>query len=320
MPTTLVNRKMSPALRARVEAAVSGRAGSRRAPERFRATMRLLFVLTVLATVVVTFSRNRVAARELERRRAAVLAELAVENASLDARQRGAVERDEVVLHDLAGMYPGDVRALDLRAPGALAKPIVYVHGPVDAFGVGASIDRAAAASVDDTFVRCLLDPPRSRSERDVLAKVRAVYGASSAMRDVHRLADAYVALGILQPAFTDRVRDADARELLRLEHRIERAHLGEAKKALAAPLLLAVLDEPGDSRVAADLDGERPHDVRVELYDTVQGKTLLRARRTVDPNKWSAASRIDFSTGLDQCALAWDLREGATARDPSTP
>ena len=312
MPTFVANKKMSPDLRERVEEAVRGRKGTRRAPARFRAILRLVFVLTVIATIVLTLGHNRVASRELERRRASVLSFLGAENASIDERQRTSVDRDEVVLHDLAGMYPGDVRAIDLRAPAALARPIVWVRGPIEAFGVGASIDKSAAASVDDTFVRCLLDPPASRKERDVLAKVRAAYGATPVGRDVHRLADAYNALRVLQPAFADRVRGADGRELSVLERQVQRARLDDTKKALTAPLLLAVLDERGDTRVAADLDGERPHDVRVELYDTAAGTTLLRARARVDPGAWSAASRVDFSSGLDACALAYDLRQGS--------
>ena len=266
-------------------------------------------MLSVIATIVWTFARSRFAGRELERRRAALLGTLRREDGTLDERMRGAVERDEIVLRHFAGTYPGDLTAVDLHASNALARSIVYVHGPIEAFAFGAPIDKAAAASFDDTFVRCLLDPPKSRSERDVLAKVRDAYGTNAGAQGVHRLADAYTALRVLAPGFEEHVRAADEREILAMERQLERAHLDDAKKALDAPLLLAVMDEPGDGRVPADLDGERPHDVRVLLYDTVKSQPIVRARKRVDPSRWSASARVDFSSGLDACALAYDLR-----------
>ena len=314
MSTFLANRKMTPALRARVETSVSGRKGTRRAPARFRALLRLLFVLSVIGTFVGTCAHNRLAGQELERRRGAILDELHAENAKLDDTKRHSVERFETVLHELASSYAGDVDAIDLHAPDALAKPLVWVRGPVESFAVGASIEKSAASSADDTFVRCLLDPPASKKERDVTAKVRAAYAANAPLHDVYRLAEAESALRVLQPAFEDRVRAADERELGRIEKQLAIVRLPEATKALAAPLFLAILDEPGDGKVAADLDGERPHDVRIELYDARASKILFRARKHVDPSAWSAAGRVDFSGGLDSCALALELR------NPSTP
>lgn len=309
MPTFVANRKMSPALRARVEASVRGKRAARRTPARLRALLRLVFVVTAIAVLVLALGHDRAARRALELRRAALLDELRAANASTSAAERASFSRGEAALRALAGPYPGDVRAIDLAAPGVLERPLFYVRGPVAAFGAGASLAHGAAASVDDTFVRCLRDPPASRAEGDVLVKVRAAYGATSPPRDVYRLALAENALRVLAPAFSERVRAAGDAELASLEQHVARARLADAKKALAAPLLLAVLDEPGDARVPADLDGERPHDVRVELYDAAAGTTLLRARVRVDPGAWSARARAEFASGLDACALAWDLR-----------
>jgi hypothetical protein len=305
MPTLLANPKMDPALRERVEASVGG---ARSKPARFRAIIRITFALTVVFTVVATFVSNRLASREFERRRAKLLADLSAQSASLDAAQRGAIARDEALLRKLAGPYPGDVPASDLAH--ALGRPLVYVRGPLDQFAPGASIDKTAAASAEDAFVRCLVEPPRSRSERDVRKKALFAYTATAPIPNVHRLARAYAADQILSPAFEARVRSVrGGRALAVLEHEVERAHLEEGKKALGAPLLLAVMDEPGDAHAVADLDGERAHTVRVELVEVATSKVLLRARKHVDPSEWSAASRADLSSGLDACALAFDLR-----------
>ncbi|HEY1959698.1 MAG TPA: hypothetical protein VGH28_29010 [Polyangiaceae bacterium] len=308
MATLLTNRRMAPELRERVERSVAGRTTSHTKPARFRAILRFLFLISVIATIVWTFSHNRVAARELERRRSALLSELRTHGGSLDVRARGAIAEDEKFLHDLAGPYEGDVAAFDFQAPGALAQRIVYVRGPIEAFTSGASIQNAAGASLDEAFVRCLLDPPRSRKERDVLSKARAVYAATAPLPNVYRLYDAYAAHVFLQPAFEARVRAADEHELTTFEKRVERARLGQTKSALAAQLLVAVLDEPGDLKVPADLDGERPHDVRVAIVDLAGSKVLFRARRHVDPSGWSEKSRVEFASAMDSCALAYDL------------
>ena len=308
MASLLTNRRMAPALRERIERSVSGRTSARTKPARFRAILRLLFLISVIATVVWTFARNRVAARELERRRSALLARLQEQSASLDARQRNAVATDETFLHELAAPYPGDLTSFDFRAPGALAQRIVYVRGPVEAFAQGASIQNAAAASLDEAFVRCLLDPPRSRKERDILVKVRDAYAGDKPLPNTNRLIDAYIAHVFLQPAFEPRVRAADEHDFDTLEKRVDGARLGETKAALAAQLLLAVMDEPGDPKVPADLDGERPHDVRVALVDLAGSKVLFRARKHVDPSAWSEKSRAEYASAMDSCALAYDL------------
>jgi hypothetical protein len=70
-------------------------------------------------------------------------------------------------------------------------------------------------------------------------------------------------------------------------------------------------VDEPADGTGPADLDGERAHFVRVGLFDLTKSSVLLRARRRVDPGAWSNAARAEYSSGLDACALAFDLHEG---------
>jgi len=156
--------------------------------------------------------------------------------------------------------------------------------------------------------VRCLVDPPRSRKERDILVKVRDAYAGDKPLPNTNRLIDAYIAHVFLQPAFEARVRAADEHDFDALEKRVDGARLGETKAALAAQLLLAVMDEPGDPKVPADLDGERPHDVRVALVDLAGSKVLFRARKHVDPSEWSEKSRAEYASAMDSCALAYDL------------
>jgi hypothetical protein len=66
--------------------------------------------------------------------------------------------------------------------------------------------------------------------------------------------------------------------------------------------------DEPGP----ADLDGERPHHVRVGLFDLKSSAVVLRARKRVDPNWLAAATRSTYASAVDGCDLALDVRSAA--------
>jgi hypothetical protein len=69
------------------------------------------------------------------------------------------------------------------------------------------------------------------------------------------------------------------------------------------------VVDEPGDAKAAAELDGERPHAVRVIVTDLASDQLQLRFRHDVDPSWLSAGARAEYASGIDSCALALDLR-----------
>ena len=58
------------------------------------------------------------------------------------------------------------------------------------------------------------------------------------------------------------------------------------------------------------ELDGERPHDVRIGLVDLTSAKMLLRLRKRVDPTWISMNARAQYASGLDACALAMDVHE----------
>ena len=114
-----------------------------------------------------------------------------------------------------SGPYDGDLVADELRHPGALAallsRPAVYVRGPLDAFHSSTVILAAAAASLKDPLLVCLIEPPSSRAEKVLFEKVRAAYsrGAEQHTPNVLRLYEAEVGLPFLLPPWADKVREA---------------------------------------------------------------------------------------------------------------
>ncbi len=327
MPTLLTTPKMSPALAARVEASVAGRRGGERSARgsapRLKSIVRAFVALAlagIVVTVVVTIRQEKAA---FARDRAAAVAAVQKETAGLTGADFGAAARMEAWAARLAGAYEGDVALPELRAPGALgaelARPAVYLRGPLDELGSVPGVRRAAAASLKDAFLVCLVDPPAARTEKALLPKVRVAYGTVAAVEqrtpNFRRLYDAQVGLPLLSPSFAARVEAAaDPRELAGLKGELDRAPLARARHALHAEVLLVVLDEPAPPGGLTELDGERAHDVRVALVDLAGERVLLRARRRVDPSPWSQNARTDFASGLDACALALDVRAFADA------
>ncbi len=327
MPTLLVTSKMSPALAARVEASVSGRRGRpsthRFTTPRLMSIVRLVIVLTVVSVVVAVVMVRRGEQQAFERDRASLLAAVQKERAQLTAADDGAVARIEAWLPRAGGAFEGDLVVPELRAPGALGalvmRPIVYVRGPLEDFGSIERSRRAAAASLKDALVVCLADPPAARTEKALLPKVRAAYGSVASVEtrtpNVRRLHEAEVGMPLLSPPWSARVVAAkEPKELAALRTELERAPLARARQAARAEVLLVAVDEPGTPGGLTELDGERAHDVRVALIDLAAGKVLLRMRRRVDPTPWSQTSRTEFASGLDACALAFDVRAAAEA------
>jgi hypothetical protein len=321
--TLLVTDKMSPALRARIEASVRGRQSTpgRRGKPFALAMLRMTLVLTfVLAIGSFAMARRRASA-ELEADRARLLDRFRKEASGLTAEQRGIGERIQGLLEQAAGPYPGDAITPELRAvglAGTLARPTVYVRGPLQSFTRLSGIRESASGSFGDAFVLCLLDPPSARTERQLLGRARSAFaGAGRVERvapHVARLYHALAGLPYLSPTWEERVKTAQkARELGLLQRDFERAPLEGARAAARAELLLYAMDEPGDRSVPAELDGERPHHVRVGLVDLASKKQLLALRRKVDPSWLSPASRAEYATGIDACSLALDVREEVT-------
>ncbi len=330
MPTFLTTSKMSPALAARIEASVTGRklqpADAHRAPRtssvrmrRFVSIARLVLVLTVAFAIYNFIVFRRESQRALVQARASLLESVRVQRESISAEDTQAVPRIETWLTQLSGPYEGDLVDAELRGPGklaeTLARPMVYVRGAVDALVSPQAVAAAARASTKDAVVVCLVDPPATRTEPALLDKVRIAYAGGrnveSRTTNVRPLNDAIMGLPFLQPEWAERVQASeDARELARLRADFERAPIEHAKQAARSTLLLAVIDEPGDGAGPTELDGERPHAVRVALVDLPSAKVLLRARHVVDPGWITPARKATYAVGLDSCALALDVRE----------
>jgi len=322
MATFLVTPRMNPALAARIDASVRGR---RKRPGASGIGPLLIGVARVVAVVaVVGLAFAIVATRhqrhdDIERARALLMGEARTRAAALTPWDEQCIPRAESSLERFWGSYEGDFVAPELRAPGALetilARPTLYVRGPVAAFSTAAGIAAAAAAAGKDPFVACLGSPPPSRVEKTVLGKVRAAYAGGptfeQATANVRLLGEAEVGLPFLRPEWFLRARNAEEQgDLDDLRRAFDKAPIDRAIQAAKSTLLLALLDEPGEGAGVTELDGERPHDVRVGLVDLTTSTILLRLRKHVDPSWIGVTSRAQYASGLDSCLLAMDVRD----------
>ncbi len=327
MPTLLVTKKMSPELAARVKASVEGRGtapGAKVAP-RTRSMLRMSAFLIIGGCCLLLALSLRDFRRETASQRQALLAEVQRESRDLTPEQLEMPERLHPWLLRLSGLYLGDTVAEELRLPGAfeatLTRPLVYIRGPLADFGSSATVRESAQSSFVDAFVVCLLAPPKTRKEKELRAKARASVIAESEelkrTRHVLRLNDALLGVQFLDGRYEDTVAHAKSpEELAQLRQNWQRLPLSAAKRAVKTPLVLAVMDEPGNKATPAELDGERAHDVRVALVDVSTRKLLLLVRRRVDPSGLSAASRAEFARGVNSCALALDVHEAVKRKD----
>jgi hypothetical protein len=330
VPTFLTTPRMSAALRARVERAVSPRARARHQAratglgglftrrERVGAGLRLPLAALVLVALLVGVMQH-LEKREIEEQRAAVLTALSLRGRDLPEGHEAFLATIAQRAAEVAGdPYGGDVVAPELTLPGELdawlARPAVYLRGATPELRDPQKLAEVAATSIKDAFLLCLVEPPRTRAERDVLAKVRGVYFGGAAVdgetANVRRLVEAQVGLTVLGPAFEAEARAADAlAPLKKLAKDLEAAPIEAARDAANAELLIVVADEidapdaaikpaPG-SEPLAYIAQEHPHDARVALVDLTSGKVLLRVRRRVD-----ASARGGRATALDRIAI----------------
>jgi hypothetical protein len=199
---------------------------------------------------------------------------------------------------------PADLVDPDLRAPGALdawlRRPAVYVHAAAAELRDPSKLDEAVRGSDKDPFLVCLLSPPASSSERDLLAKVRGVYFGGAKVDDetgnVRRLAEARLGLAAIGPAFEGAVRAAEELAALKkLRRELESAPLDRAKKATGAEVLIVVADEP-------------KREARVTLVDLAAKKVALRVRRKLEEQGKSPMAALHREQ-LEGCALAAAVR-----------
>lgn len=324
MPTLLVTKRMSPALAARVRAAVSGhRTGAaRRAP--LKALLRFLTFVFVLASVASVLNFRRQQALERESRRAALLQTVTIEAGKLSRKDRELPRSIAATIAlETAPLYAGDMVAEDLRSvpsfDEALSHPIVYLRGPLESLAQPARLAELAAGSAKDAFVLCLLAPPDTRTEKALRAKASTAAAQGKGMQaiaHVERLAPLLQVLPLLERDWADRARATESIPALqKLQNLLEAAPFAAGIRTAKARQLLLVADETLTATGPTELDGERTHPVRVVLTDLNDGEARLRYRRTVDPSWLSEATRAQFASGADSCALALDIRKAATSQ-----
>ena len=324
MPTFLVTSKMSPELRARVQASVQGRraAPGARLKARSISLLRVSAVTVVVVLVWTAVALRARAAERLEAQRRLLIERVERESLGLTERDRRVVERVTTWLQAASGSYPGDSVDESLRANGslasALARPSIYVRAPLGSLADAESLSRAASVSFNDALVLCLIDPPAARTEKALLSRARSAFAGGERARaaaHVERLSDALFGLPFLSREWLERVRAAETSFALeRLDEHFSRAPLAGAKRAAKAELLVFAIDEPGEAGGPTELDGERPHQVRVGVVDLGADKLLLRLRRKVDPSWISSSARAEFASGIDSCGLALDVHAAVSA------
>jgi hypothetical protein len=327
VPTLLVTSKMSQALAARVQTAVSGR-DARGRP--LKALLRFLTVSFVIVSAVGVVHFRRQRAQRLETERAELLSTLEQAGKSLDRSDRELPQRVATAIAlQSTPSYLGDqlpeAPLRDAELTDVLALPTLYVRGPLDALARPDRLSEIAAGSSKDAFLLCLLAPPEARTEKALRLKASAAAAQSKstlqASAHVERLAPLLQALPILGRPWADRVRGTETSEAVeKLAKLVAAAPLTAAVRAAKARQLLLVLDETAAATGPTELDGERAHPVRVVLVDLVSGESRLRFRGKVDPAWVSDQARATYASGIDSCALALDFRHAVSAGDRAKP
>ncbi len=327
MGTFLTNSKMSPELRARIETSLrGGRSASRsRLTPSLRTALRLVAVLVVVGSVVALLLDWRRSRRELQNAKAALIDEVEQARSGLDPPDKPLWSSAQAWLAEASGTTQRDYVDPPLNNPVTLAalleQPAVYVRGSISGFATVSGFERAAADSGKDSFLACLLQPPASRSEKDLLPKVEAAYrGGAASNREtprVHRLHDAIVAQPFIEDAWLDQVRNAGSvPEVNDLRKSLEQAQLERSGQAVQAKILIYLLDEPKEPGTASELDGASDHFVRFGIVDFNASQVALRLRRRIDPSWISKAKRVYLARGLNACRLAFDVRQELEAGD----
>lgn len=320
MGTFLVTPRMDPALRARVERAVSRGARARfamkelgmaHAPFRERGGMRgarLFPVVVALLVAVLAGAGVLHDRRAMEADRRALLAALGARRAALPTGLDRLLAADRLLA--VSAVDLPDHVAPALRGPGALdaalRRPALYVHGVAAELRDPLKIDVAARTSTKDAFLVCLLQPPPSPAEKDMLPRVRGVYFGGAKVdtetASVRRLAEARLALAALRPAFEETARGTTDRGVLRVLRRdLDAVPVEQARRAALAELLLIVADDPADP-------AQPTREARVTMVDLGSGEVLLRLRRRPADQGTSSMASL-HRADLEGCDLALGVR-----------
>ena len=319
MATFLTTSKMDPALAARIERAITGR-NKPLISRRLIALTRFGLVAGIVVALYVVITGTRRDRQALEQARAELLADVEGRAAELGDRERTAFVGVESWLARVAAPdAPAEVVPQELSRPGALSealdRPLLYVRGELDGFAGAERLTSTLAESHKDAVLLCLKEPPRSRTEAGLIESVFLAYGGGPPLEArtprALRLAELPRSLPLFEAAWADGVRSADSfQRIADLRRELDAFDVERVKRAANAELLLAVVDEPGDAKVPATLEGERPHVVRVALVDLAADKLWLFVKRSVDPSWISEKRRSTYARGLDGCAVAFDVHE----------
>lgn len=316
MPSLLTNDRMSAALRARVQESLRTDARARVGGQR-HSLSRPLRIFGAFAVVVLcgflwnSYRQSRV---EFHREKAQVLKRLELETQVLnDELRRKTVFIDEL-LEQAQAQYPGDVidpLARDATKLGELLeRPLVYVRGAIREFQTKRERRSTFPEGGPDALIRCLIEPPPSIAESDLLRHLGHVYQPATFRGRFVNMEPAYRAFDFIDSDFKTQLESTQAmRNLTALSRKLDAAKLGDAAFTAKAELLVYVLDEPKVKGAPSDLDGEAEHDLRFFIVELSKQKTLVRIRRRVDPEWISEKSRIAYSRELNSCRLAWELR-----------
>jgi hypothetical protein len=315
--TFLVTPRMNTALRARVLRAVSSKARAvhhaagmgmaspfaDRQPFRFTKLLPLLVFVLLGGLFAAMVIHER---RALEADRSALLSELEGLRVGLPPGHEGLVAETERLLMEAAAEGP-EIIDPSLKSASAfdatMRRPALYVRAPASELSDVRGVDDAARGSDKDAFLVCLMYPPASTSERDLLTKVRGVYFAGAKVDEqtanVRRLTEARLGLAVLAPAFESSVRAAPDRNVLkRMRKELQKAPVDLAKKAVGAELFLIVADTKSGARVT--------------LVDLAAKKTLLRVVRRHEELALSSLGS-SHREELESCSLAFAVRRAVT-------
>jgi hypothetical protein len=312
VPSFLLNSKMNPALRARVERSLRGRSSAARLPPGFIAVLRWASVVGIVVAVAAFVTARRERAQELAAAKAELVQKLSREAAGLSQEDWQTLPRAEEWLRRASGNYAGDTTSPALKDAAAverlLRRPALYVRGELAALAANQELARALARSAQDTLLWCLLTPPASAEEKDVSHALNAPRDGVMAP-PIERLDALLAGLPLLKPEWTEQLQRVTTIEELRpLRDLIAQAPLAEAKRAAHAEVLLFALDEPKEAGTAVELDGTHRHAVRFHVVDLRADQELVRLRRTVDP-AWVSEQKRPRAGRLVDCRLGFDLR-----------
>ena len=315
MGSFLTNAKMPAELRARVEESLRtdalARAGgaNRRQGHLLLRLLMLSGVAMFAAFLVVTFQQ---AEREFQTNQQSLLRRFDQETRELPALRQGVAQLEQHVQTALRP-WPSDFLDPVLKSGGPQAldelfeRPVVYVS----AFASVAALQKSAAESSPDALIRCLMLPPQSARESDLLRHLGRVYEPAALRGRVVGITGASDALAFIDSSFGARLRNLESARLLPImEQELKRAKLSEATPFLQAGTLVYVVDEPKSPGTVADFDGEAEHYVRLQIVDQKSGALLLGLRRLVDPSWISEKSRLAYSRELNSCRLALQVRK----------